>query len=248
MKIACAVVLGLTSIGLAGCGSTKTVTETVSPSSTSTSTSTTAPTAATTTPTTATTASGPPSCQSATKPSDVNPVVCQASNGTYFKVATENHPIRLKTLTIEFVGAHSAPSVSTGNGGPSATASGTFEIITLRVTNNTTTPQTVESIGGDYFNLETLDGTGKTFSESFQAENQADQNAFISNDSPIQPGGAQTGDIVFDLPASGLIEVRKTGAGLVFGDFGTDLSSANASNAPSAPFGLMIIHHIRLQG
>ena len=240
---ALAAILALTACG----GSTKTVVQTVTATA---STSTAAPAANTSsTSTTSTSSSGPQPCAAVLRFQDIKPTVCAFSNGIYLKAATENYPIKLKTLTVQFVGARSASSVSDSSGVASATANGTFEIITLRVTNNSSTPQTVESVGANSFVLETLARGSKTYSESFQAENGADQNSFVTNNSaPIQPDGSQTGDVVFDLPASGLASIRSSGAALLFGDFGTDLTTSPSATDPGHPYGFMIIHHVKLQG
>jgi hypothetical protein len=232
-------------VALAGCGgATKTVVQTVSVARTPTSASTTSSTAAT-----ASTPSGPPTCASVFQPSDIRPVVCSFQTGSFVKGATENYPIRLKTLTAQFVAARTASSVADSSGAATATATGTFLIITLRISNNSSTPQTVESIGNSAAELFTLGSDSKQYSESFAAENQADEQSFVSqNSTPIQPDASQTGDVVFDLPPSALASVRAHGAGLLLGDFGVDLSSAGASNDPSTPFAFMIIHHAKLQG
>jgi hypothetical protein len=231
---------------IGGCGgSTKTVVQTVTapPSSASSTTSSTTSSSTTSTPT------GPQSCTVLLRESDIRPAVCDLGNGTFFKAATENHPLKLKSLTVEFLGAHTATSVGDSSGAASATANGTFEIITLRVTNNSSSPQTVESVGSNAFSLETLASNSKTYTESFVAENQADQNSFVSQSStPIQPDASQTGDVVFDLPARALASIRRGGAGILFGEFGTDLTSSSASNSPGRPYGFMIIHHVKLQG
>jgi hypothetical protein len=237
-------------IFIAGCGGgtkTKTVVRTVT-ATTSTAQTSTASTSSTAT-TRAATPSGPPPCRQVTSRHDVKPKVCVTPAGSYLKIATDNHPISLKTLTLQFLGARTSPSVSTGSGGVSATANGTFLIVTLKVTNDSNTPQTVESIGGSTFQLSTLTTNSKSYSESFAAENQADQQSFVSQSTtPVQPGASQTGDVVFDLPGSGLATIRKTGASLLFGNFGSDLSTASASNNPSTAFGFMIIYHKDLQG
>jgi hypothetical protein len=90
-------------------------------------------------------------------------------------------------------------------------------------------------LGSNTFELLSLGKPSNTYSENFKAENQADQQSFVTqSNTPIQPGGSQTGDVVFDLPASGLHDIRTRGAGLLFGDFGVDLTQASATNDPSA--------------
>lgn len=238
MKIPASMAALVAVVALAGCGgSRKTVVQT-SASSTNSNSSTTS-TSATTTP------AGPPSCEVLLHKPDIRPAVCTLPNGTFLKAGTENYPLKLKSLTVEFLRAHATTSV--GAGAASATANGTFEIITLRVTNNSNSPQKMESIGGHAFALKTLASNSKSYNESFQAEDRTDQNSFLSqNSTPIQPDASQTGDIVFDLPAPAVASIlRQGGAGLLFGDFGTDLTTSSASNDPSRPFGFMIIHHIR---
>lgn len=117
------------------------------------------------------------------------------------------------------------------------------------MTNNSNSPQTVESVGGNAFALQTLVANSKTYTESLQVENQADQNSFVSqNTNPIPPDTSQTGDVVFDLPAPALASIRSSGAGLLFGEFGTDLTTSSASNSPGHPVGFIVIHHVKLQG
>lgn len=244
MKVAVCGAAAIAVTLLAGCGgSTKTVVQTVTASSAAVSAS------SSTTPssTTTTTPAGPPSCTVVWRPQNVRPTVCALSNGTFLKTATENYPLKLKSLTLQFAGARSATGVSDSSGAASATASGTFEILTLRVTNNSNSPQTVESIGGNTFELQTLGRGSKTYSENFKAENQADQNSFVSQSTtPVQPDASQTGDVVFDLPGPALASIRNGGAGLLFGDFGTDLTTSSPTNDPRHPFGYLLIHHVKL--
>lgn len=61
------------------------------------------------------------------KAQDIRPTVCALPNGTFLKAGTENDPLKLKSVTVKFLGAHSATSVSDSSGAASATASGTFE-------------------------------------------------------------------------------------------------------------------------
>jgi hypothetical protein len=236
-------VIALVALALAGCGgSTKTVT--VATSAPPTTTTTTTSSSATTT-----TASGPPPCADAVKSTNVRPVVCSTPNGEFTKLATENYPIRLKTLTGEFVSARTASSLSDSTGVNTATANGTFLIISVKITNNTTSPQTVESIGGNAFSLSTIGTNAKQYTESFKAENGPDQNSFVSqNSAPIQPDASQTADAVFDVPPPGLAAMRAHGAALAFGDFGVDVNSTDMTNNQGDPFALMIIHHAKLQG
>jgi Domain of unknown function (DUF4352) len=95
---------------------------------------------------------------------------------------------------VGFSAARTASSVSDSSGVASATASGTFLILTLHVTNTGNSPQAVESPGNNQFMLSPI-GSSKAFTENFDAENQADEHSFLSHNDPLQPDGEQTGDI-----------------------------------------------------
>jgi hypothetical protein len=239
----------IAALSLAACGSASTITKTVTASAPKADTdaaaaqsaaasSTSAPAATTTT--TSSTPSGPPDCTVATSQTDVRPTVC-VNNGSYLRVATDNHPLHIAGATVRFSGTHTATSLSDSSGVASATASGTFLIVTLNVTNTGNSPHSVETPGINQFALSPI-GSNKNFSEDFDAENGADQNSFITNDNPVQPDGAQTGDLVFDIPGSDLAKMRRVGAVVTFDSLGDDLSQAQPSS-PHQALGAMIIYH-----
>jgi hypothetical protein len=160
--------------------------------------------------------------------------------------ATDDHPLRLPGLTVEFVSARTASSLSASSGAASAQANGIFLIITLRITNTSNAPQTVEEPWSNRFQLSPITSNAN-YSESFQAEDGPDQQSFITQDTtPVQPGESQTGDVIFDVPLSVMSLMRHDGTTLVFGTFGQDVTST--SNSKSTPLGIMVIYHRHLQG
>jgi hypothetical protein len=149
-------------------------------------------------------------------------------------------------MTAGFVGARTTGSVSDSSGAASATATGTFVIITLKITNTSNSPQSVETPGSTRFQLSPIQ-SNKNFTESFVAENQADSQSFLSqNSTSVQPDESQTGDVVFDVPASDLARMRREGATLTFGSFGQDLSSGVPSD-PHHALGVIVVYHRDLQ-
>jgi hypothetical protein len=241
-------------IGIAGCGgATKTVTvpgpaKTVTLQEPATTTTAGQSTASQTTQT-ATTAkvasTGPAHCVGVLRRFDIPPTLCVSPNGAYNEVATDNHAIHIPGMTVQFKGARTTSSLSDSSGVASAHANGIFLIITLKATNTGNTPQTAEQAGSSLFALSPLTSQA-VYTESFQAENQADPQSFISNDTtPIQPGESQTGDVVFDVPPSNMTLMRHDGALLEWAGFGTDVMSATGT--ASSPIGSMIVYHHDLQ-
>jgi hypothetical protein len=173
---------------LAGCGgSTKTVTVRTPATITTVTTSSTSPT--TTTPSTIASTSTP-SCASTLKASDIPPTLCLLS-GTYLMAATDDHPLRLPGLTVEFVSARTASSLSASSGAASAQANGIFLIITLRITNTSNAPQTVEEPWSNRFQLSPITSNAN-YSESFQAEDGPDQQSFHHTRHDTSPTGRIT--------------------------------------------------------
>ena len=199
-------------------------------------------------PTTVTAASPPASTRSATSSNDcarlisssssgpptVTEGTCTTSTGTKLAVVKQGRVLRLKTLTARVTGVHLTDSVSAG-GGISATARGTFVVINLAITNKLSTPQQFDPIGNSQTAL--IAGGSKTYSESFNAENQADQQSFVSQSHDVQPDETQTGDVVFDLPGTTLARARSRGAGLVIVNFGDTAGSQAAGLIVLSPFG-----------
>lgn len=230
---------------LAACGgATKTVTVRA-PAITATTNTASQTTATTTTTTASAPSTGPTSCVAVLRKADIPPTRCVTPNGAYNEVATDNHAIHVPGMTVQFAGARTATSLSDSSGVASAHANGIFLIITLKVTNTANTPQTVEQAGSSEFALSPITSHA-VYTESFDAENGADQQSFITqNTTPIQSGESQTGDIVFDVPPNAMTLMRHDGAILEWGGFGQDLSSFTST--ASSPIGFMVIYHRDLQ-
>ncbi len=244
-----AVALVVAAVGLAACGGTaKTVTvrePATATAATSTKTTASQPTQTRTTTPAKTGSTGPVQCGPVLKHFDVLPTLCVTPNGAYNEVATDNHAIHIPGMTVQFNGARTVTSLSDSSGVASAHANGVFLIISLRITNTSNTPQTVETPGTNSFALTPISSQA-IYTESFQAENGADQQSFITqNNAPVQAGESQTGDVVFDVPPSAMTTMRHDGAVLEWGGFGTDVSSVTGT--ASSPIGLMIIYHRDLQ-
>lgn len=103
---------------------------------------------------------------------------------------------RLRTLTATDEGCRTATSESSGNGGPSATAHGLFLVCSVTITNTSSGPQTFDPEA----DRSALALPNSHYSESFDAENTADPNSFVSQSDPIQPGESATGDLIYDMP------------------------------------------------
>ena len=204
-------------VALGGCGSgsTKTVVDTVAASTSWSST------LDLSTSTTATTPAGPPTCAA---------VALQAPrctlNGVLITVAHGIHTLRLKTLDVKVVGVRTASTVS--NAGISSTAKGEFLIITIDVANRADSPETFDDGGFQQQTQLELDGASHT--EDFNAENEADAQSFVTNNSALQPGESTTGDLVFDVPPGAAAKATSDSRDvLIIGNFGDDLSQEQPS-------------------
>jgi hypothetical protein len=202
-------------LALAACGgSTKTVT--VSSSNPT-------PTAAASTPTaasTSTTTAAPPECSSiASTPSYQGP--CTISGGT-FTVANRGSKSRLDTVAVKVVDVKTTQSVSNGSS-ITANAHGTFVIVTIAVTNRTTSPQTFDESSSSSQGALLI--AGNRYAVSFEAENTADPQSFVTNNNAIQPGETRTGTIDFDVPSDAAKKVSTRGV-LLIADFGENTDSA----------------------
>jgi hypothetical protein len=214
---------GLLSLVAAGCGgSTKTVTQKVVDTVTAPAAATTATSSAPiTTSTSVTTPSGPPSCTAVA----FKTAHCTLG-GVSFTVAHGTQTLRLKTLALNITGVRTTSTVA--NNSISATAKGEFLIVTISVTNKTTSPETFD--GGGFQQQSELELDGASYTESFHAENQADAQSFITNNSPIQPGESATGDLVFDVPPAEAAKATTDSRDvLIIGNFGDDLSQQQPS-------------------
>jgi hypothetical protein len=206
------------SAAVAGCGgSTKTVIERVpaSASATTASTSSTAP--ATTAP-----PAGPPPCASTDVAHAHTTGRCKTPAGNVIHYGPKALTLHLKTLSARVENVRSAGTVSNG-GSISATASGEYVIVALTITNETDAPEEFDGISAHQTELIANE---KSYTEAFKAENEADQQSFVSQSESIQPGESKTGDVIFDLPPA---VARKVLAGekggLAVLNFGEESSS-----------------------
>ncbi len=103
-------------------------------------------------------------------------------------------------------------------------------IISLEVTNTTSSPQTFSGLGTQ---TSLLVGSAP-YSESFNAENGTLTGTFIDPTAvPIQPGKSETGKLIYDVPPSVASTVTANPcAGLVIGKFGDDLSETQLLHSP----------------
>jgi hypothetical protein len=133
---------------------------------------------------------------------------CHDPDGTKYVTVNKSHTVKLKTLTARLNGIRVVDSVSTDDGYISETASGKFVILSVTITNRTSSPQVFEGSGNASASLAIDSGV---YSQDFDASNQADPASFVSQDDPIQPGGSKTGDLIFDLPSKRVPKVYTQG-------------------------------------
>jgi hypothetical protein len=197
-------------------GSTKTVVETVTAATTSVPTTASVPT------TTTSANAGPPDCTT------VNPhafVGKCTNNGVTLDLVNRGSTAHLKTMNARVVNVNTTQSVSNGPGF-TANATGTFVIVTIAVTNTTSSPQTFDE--GTSTSQGELEIVKNTYSVSFDAENGDDPRSFLTNNNAIQPGETRTGTIDFDVPTNAAQQVYRHGA-LVVANFGDDVGSAQTA-------------------
>jgi len=103
-----------------------------------------------------------------------------------------NEPISLRGTTYQVTGARTASSI--GDGFTDATANGTFVIVDLSLTNEGERPATVL-----VDRLRVIGGNGSSYSVSDDALLRLDNQEFLF-DEQIQPGLAERGTLVYDLP------------------------------------------------
>jgi|SRR5665213_907198 len=157
-------------------------------------------------------ASGTPNCREAAVQTAST---CELEGATVL-VAHGHSEVRLRTLGARIEGIRTVSSFSNGVG--TTTAHGIFLVISIHVTNMASSPKAFDSVGEKQVALSV---SNHYYSEAFDAENQRDSRSFITNEEPIQPGESKTGDLVFDVPASVVDQVRTLpDSGLFVGNFG----------------------------
>jgi hypothetical protein len=144
------------------------------------------------------------------------------TTGSKLTVVNQGSDLKMRSLVARVNGIRQAQTVATDGGYISETASGTFLIFSLTVTNRLDQPIEVGGVGTSLTAL-VLDND-KQYDEDFDASNQALQTSFLSRDAPVQPDETATGEVVFDLPAKALRRVTKKGAALVVAPLGEDVN------------------------
>jgi len=207
-------IAALAALGIAGCGgSTKTVTV---PTPARTVTIPAAPQQAATQ---TTTAASPTECRLALTLPNVSQC---SSDGVTAALAHGTGVLHLKTLDAQVVAVRKETSISNG-AGISATARGVFVIVALKVTNTSASPQNFDGIAS---NQTLLDLNGDSYSEALDAENQADQQSFLSQGDTIQPGESLTGDLIYDVPPDRASNITTSPYNAVLvDDFGTNMNT-----------------------
>jgi hypothetical protein len=146
------------------------------------------------------------------------------SEGTRFVVTNQAGTLKTKTMRATFGGVREATSVSDPDGVISETADGTFVILNLSIANRLDGPIDVGNYGDQAAIV--LDN-GKQYQESFDPENQADQQSFVSRDDELQPDETASGDFIFDLPGKALRRLHAHGGALVIAELGDDIGDTD---------------------
>ena len=196
--------LGCFVVLLVGCGSAKTVTVTKTVTNANT---TGADTSAATADTMTTTASsGPPDCDAAgINSTGLKEGLCRDGSNGLVRVVNRSHTLRMKEMTVHYNGYRTATTLSSDVG--RNTARGVFVIVNLRVNNRT---DSGFDYSDDMFDLEVGD---KHYSPTFDVENGTDQQSleWQTSDNGFPPDQPISGDVVFDVPRSKVVEMEKTG-------------------------------------
>jgi hypothetical protein len=173
-------------------------------------------------------AAGLPSCTSRVRTTSGAPIVrpglCTAS-GVTIVLAAAGQTLGLRTLTARAVGARLTPSVSSPQA--TRTASGTFLVVTLAISNRQGTPATFDGPGATQ---SALQASSTNFREALDAESGADLGACVErNTTPIAAAGSETCDVVFDVPRAVAQHLRVKGGGLLIVNFGDSIDTVTRS-------------------
>ncbi len=121
-------------------------------------------------------------------------------------VVNEESTLELKELKVNLLGTEETKTV-TSEYGETKSASGTYVIFTLEVTNRTNVPVYFDSNQSQVF----LYIDENVYTEDFDVENYALDDSFLDQFKEIQPKGTQTGTVAFDVPNSVLSGLDRTG-------------------------------------
>jgi hypothetical protein len=166
------------------------------------------------------TSTGLPDCKAAgmTRKTGGREGTCKDPDGTISTVVDKDHKLSMKTINARLNECRTATSV--GSGEFTSVAKGTFVICSVRVTNKLDTP--IDYGAGHSAALSIDSGS---YDEDFDAENQNDEQSFLSQNGNIQPGEARAGDFVFDLPTRRVNKINTQGV-LALADAGDDIADA----------------------
>ena len=172
---------------------------------------------------TPTTASSPTDCTTlGIDPSGMREGTCTHAGVTWV-IVDETHTLRLSTLAAKLAGINASKTAASG--GSAGTGPGKLVTATLTITNRLAAPQAFDQAHTQQAGLIL---SGAVFKEDVGAENSADANSCLKhNGPPLQPGKAETCDVIFDVPASVAADLGKHGSGdLYLVNFGSDLSGS----------------------
>jgi len=132
--------------------------------------------------------------------------------GVLVHYAPRDGTLHLKNLTANLVGVR---------------AEGKYLVVTLKITNSSTSPRTFAQPGA----LKTvLAAGGEVYKEALDAE-KTEPDSFISKRDPIQPGASQTATVSFAVPRNTATNVvNQTQGGLFIGSFGVSLVNGVIKN------------------
>jgi hypothetical protein len=181
------------------------------------------PTAASTAP-----PGGLPTCASRVRTTAGAPVVkpgpCTAG-GITLSLAAAGQTVVLGTLAARATRARLTQSVSS----PVAakTATGTFLIVTLAVTNRQSTPAAFDGLGATQTALQ---ASSSNFREAVEAETAADLGSCLAKSmTPIEPAATVMCDVIFDVPPAIARHLRIKGGGLLILNFGDSIDTVTKS-------------------
>jgi Domain of unknown function (DUF4352)/Protein of unknown function (DUF2510) len=126
--------------------------------------------------------------------------------GQGYVVVNRNSTLTLDQLTARLVGISTADTLQARSFGP-LSASGTFVIARVEITNTTNKPQTYDSSG----DASSLTLGRDVYTEDFEVENGAATDSFVRRSKELQPRESMTGTLVYDVPADAVDHLETDG-------------------------------------
>jgi hypothetical protein len=136
--------------------------------------------------------------------------------------------LQLKTLTVHYVDAHVAPTVT--GGGLTETATGEYVVVRISVTNTSSSSQSFAD-GAEQAELLVLN------SNAYQTDTLGQTTANDAWAATVAPGGTQTGDLIFDVPKSIAASVPSRSV------LGVTNYNETVSSPSSRQVGLLVLAH-----